>query len=106
MTHDMKCCLPAVALTIALAGCSNPATSSPSSSIGPMQLKARLLSPMDIELTWHNDEPDAAGRIVEWAVDPAGEYNILAFLTPAADSFVHPDLTPDTACYYRVRPYF
>jgi hypothetical protein len=70
-----------------------------------VQLTAALTSPTNIEVTWKNPTSDVAGRIVEWATDPQGEYVTLAYLAPRLNSFVHSDLPMDTPCYYRVRPY-
>jgi hypothetical protein len=70
-----------------------------------VQLTAALSTPNNIELTWKNATADVAGRIVEWATDPRGEYVTLAFLAPRLNTFVHSDLPLDTPCYYRVRPY-
>jgi hypothetical protein len=69
------------------------------------ELAASLTSPSNIELRWTNNTSDVAGRIVEWATDPQGEYVTLAFLAPRLNTFVHSDLPLDTPCYYRVRPY-
>jgi len=86
-----------VALTV-LAGCS---TAAPSPGF-----TATLISPTDIELTWPDDDPAAAGRMVEYATDPAGPWTTLQFLPAHQSEYRHPDLIPETPFYYRVRAFY
>ncbi|MEU6152714.1 fibronectin type III domain-containing protein [Actinosynnema sp. NPDC047251] len=79
-----------------LAACAGP---------GPGGLTAVLTAPTDVYLTW-NPDPGAAGQTVEYADDPDGEYTVLHYAQPGENSYEHPDLVPETRCYYRVRPYF
>jgi hypothetical protein len=59
-----------------------------------------------MKLAWTGGEPDAAGRAVEFATDPAGQYTVLQFVPPRQTTYTHTDLMPETTFYYRVRPYF
>ncbi len=60
---------------------------------------------MDIELQWKADPAAAdAGQVIEFATEAAGPWTILGFLPGDQQSYQHPDLIPDTAFYYRVRP--
>jgi hypothetical protein len=98
----------AVAAGVAgLAGCST-AKSNPAPGPGPSpgRLAATLVSPKEVKLEWKADEPDAAGRIVEYATDPDGPFTVLQFLPPTQTSFTHPDLMPDADFYYRVRTFY
>jgi hypothetical protein len=67
---------------------------------------ATLTDPVNVELSWPDDDPDAAGRIVEYTTDPHGDYTILRFLPPRQTSYRHPDLIPETRFYYRIRPFY
>lgn len=86
-----------VALAL-LAGCS---TAAPQPGF-----TATLVSPTDIELAWPDDDPAAAGTMVEYATDPAGPWTTLQFLPAHRSSYRHPDLIPETPFYYRVRPFY
>jgi hypothetical protein len=70
------------------------------------QLSAALVSPTDIELEWRAHDPDAAGRVVEFATERQGPYTPLEFLTPQKTSYTHPDLMPNTPFYYRLRAFY
>jgi hypothetical protein len=67
---------------------------------------ATLADPTNVVLSWPDDDPKAAGRIVEYTTDPNGEYTILRFLSPRQTSYRHPDLIPETRFYYRIRPFY
>ncbi|TMR94644.1 fibronectin type III domain-containing protein [Nonomuraea basaltis] len=71
-----------------------------------IRLSAELVSPDDIALRWDGRDPDAAGRVLEFATEPGGPYTILAFLPPEQATFTHPDLIPHTTFHYRLRPYY
>ena len=92
------CC---AAVGAALAACS--ATAPP---VAGTSLAATMTSPVDIRLNWTGADPAAAGRIVEFATDPAGPWTTLQFMPMGQDSFTHPDLMPQTSFYYRLRPYY
>jgi hypothetical protein len=102
-THRMKfSCVPIFcALPVVLAGCS----ASNSATTPSIDLHARLLSPVDVQLTWQDRTAKAAGHTIEWATESNGEYVIIAFVSPPANSFVHPDVVPTTTCWYRMRPF-
>ena len=87
-----------VVVLAVLAGCS---TATPQASF-----TATLVSPTDIELQWPDDDPAAAGRMVEYATDPAGPWTTLQYLPAHQSSYRHPDLIPETPFYYRVRPFY
>jgi hypothetical protein len=70
------------------------------------RLTATLVSPTDIALEWEGGEPDAAGRVVEFATEPDGRYTILQFVPARQTTFAHADLMPETPFYYRVRPFY
>jgi hypothetical protein len=86
-----------------LAGCSSAAPKNFSAPERAIHLTATLISPIDIALEWKDHPPNAAGFIVEFATEPDGEYTIIRFLPPNQTRFLHPDLMPQTAFYYRVR---
>ncbi|MBE1573897.1 fibronectin type III domain-containing protein [Amycolatopsis roodepoortensis] len=67
---------------------------------------ATLTDPVNVDLSWPDDDPAAAGRIVEYTTDPHGEYTILRFVPPRQTTFRHPDLMPETQFYYRIRPFY
>lgn len=67
---------------------------------------ATLSDPVNVDLSWPDDDPAAAGRIVEYTTDPHGEYTILQFVPPRQTTFRHPDLMPETRFYYRIRPFY
>jgi hypothetical protein len=93
-------------LVAGLAGCSTPPPKVASGPEPSTQLAATLVSPTDITLEWKGHEPDAAGRIVEFATEPHGKYTILQFLPPHQTTFTHPNLMPETPFYYRLRPFY
>ncbi len=104
--------LPSLALAILaaglvtglVAGCSDPAPA-PAPKQGD-QLVATLVSPTDITLTWKADGVNVAGRVVEFATEPQGQYTILQFVGPTQTTYTHPDLIPETKFYYRIRPVY
>lgn len=69
-------------------------------------LTATLADPTNVVLSWPDDDPNAAGRIVEYTTDPNGEYTILQFVPPRQTSYRHPDLIPETRFQYRIRPFY
>ena len=82
-----------------LAGCSrrepgNSPTSSQSPSQIPLQtvaLRAALLSPIDVKLTWKDPAPNAAGYIVEYATEPQGEFTLERFCADKRLAYAHHD---------------
>jgi hypothetical protein len=94
----------AMTLVMTMAAC---AAESPPPSQAPSetQLSATLTKPTEIVLRWTGGDPGLAGRVVEFATEPAGPYTILGFLPPAQTTYTHPELIPNTTFYYRVRPY-
>ncbi|EMD25775.1 fibronectin type III domain-containing protein [Amycolatopsis azurea] len=67
---------------------------------------ATLTDPVNVDLSWPDDDPNVAGRIVEYTTDPHGEYTILRFVPPRQTTYRHPDLMPETRFYYRIRPFY
>jgi len=57
-------------------------------------------------LEWTTPAKDVAGYVVEWSPDPSTGFNILQFVPPAQTAFVHRDLRPDAASFYRVRAFY
>jgi hypothetical protein len=105
--------VPALALLVlmaGLAGCSTACSAAPpkhaADATSATRLAATLVSPTDITLAWKDNEPDVAGRAVEFATEPNGQYTVLQFVPPSQSTFEHRDLMPDTTFYYRVRPVF
>jgi len=94
---------PALAL---IAGCARTAPARSASPPQTVTLTAVLLSPSDIQLTWHDAAPNTAGHVVEFATEPQGEFTTLGFFPPEQNTFTHPNLMPETNWYYRVRPYY
>ncbi|OLB81208.1 MAG: hypothetical protein AUI14_04125 [Actinobacteria bacterium 13_2_20CM_2_71_6] len=91
-------------LAVALAGCSSAAK--PAAGPQPATRLTATLVATDMKLQWQGGEPDAAGRVVEFASEPDGQYTVLEFVAPQQTTYTHPDVMPDTTFYYRVRPYF
>jgi hypothetical protein len=92
-------------LAVLLVSCSGTESAPEPSAKTSTKLVATLVSPTDIALEWHGDEPGAAGRVVEFATEPDGTYTVLEFVPPQQTTFTHPDLMPKTPFYYRVRPF-
>jgi hypothetical protein len=88
-------------LAAGLAGCGTASGGAPAGT----HLTATLVSPTDVKLSWTGGEPDAAGRVVEFATEPDGRYTVLQFVPAGQTSYTHADLMPRTTFYYRVRPY-
>ncbi|WP_163507356.1 fibronectin type III domain-containing protein [Fodinicola acaciae] len=83
-------------VAVVVAGCGSATTT----------LTARLDSPVDVTLSWHDSGPAPLGRVVEYANTAAGPYTILDFLAPSRMSYAHRKLIPRTAFSYRVVPYY
>jgi hypothetical protein len=97
-----------LAATLLLAGCATH-TAPDGASSGPpgtTRLTASLTGPDSVRLSWTGGAADAAGRVVEYANTPDGQFTVLAFVPPQQTTYIHPDLMPATTFYYRVRPYF
>jgi hypothetical protein len=95
-------------LLVGLAACAGPTpddAARPAPDAPGVRLTAVLTSPTDVTLSWTGTDRDVAGRIVEFATEPDGRYTILQFMPPGQTSYQHADLIPETAFYYRVRPY-
>ena len=71
-----------------------------------IEIAARLVSPIDIVVDWKDSKPGAAGHVLEWDVTPDGEFVPLGFFPPHVNTHKHPDLMPETNCYYRVRAFY
>jgi hypothetical protein len=97
--------LSCLCLAAGLAACSAPAPLPAVQPATAVSLAATLVSPIDITLRWSGSGADAAGHVVEFATEPDGVYTILQFVPRTQTQFTHPDLVPETAFYYRVRPY-
>jgi hypothetical protein len=79
----------ALLVAAGLAGCSAAPPPKQDPGTGPNdRLRATLVSPTDIRLDWKDAEPAAAGRVVEFATEPDGQYTILQFVPPP--DHVHP----------------
>lgn len=75
--------------------------------VDPIQASAALVTPHDIVVDWNDPARAlAAGHVVEWGTSPDDEFVVLGFLPPRQSTYRHPDLMPDTTCYYRVRAYY
>jgi hypothetical protein len=99
-------CLTILLSITVLAGCSSPSQSPSPAAADTPDLSATLTSPVDIVLKWKADDPDAAGRTIEYATTPDEPYTILQFLPPGQTTYKHPDLMPQTPFYYRLRPFY
>jgi hypothetical protein len=88
-----------------LVACSASAPPEAARPEAAVHLTATLVSPIDITLKWNGSAAGAAGHVVEFATEPDGVYTILQFVPSTQTQFTHPDLVPETAFYYRVRPY-
>lgn len=88
-----------------VAGCSRATPRAAESEA--IQLSARLVSPVDIALEWHDPATNVAGHVLEYTNRPDTEdYVPLGFFPPDRNQFIHPRLIPQTTFYYRVRPYY
>lgn len=92
--------LALTALLLVVAGCTSPPAGDQTT-----RLTATLDTPTDITLAWQGREPGAAGRVVEFATEPGGQYTILQFVPVKQTTYTHPDLIPETPFYYRLRPF-
>ncbi|AXB48158.1 fibronectin type III domain-containing protein [Amycolatopsis albispora] len=68
-------------------------------------LRATLVGSDDVVLDWPAAEPEAAGRVLEFATEAGGEYTVLQFMPPGQTRYTHPDLMPYTHFHYRLRSY-
>lgn len=93
--------LPLLILAAALTACSAESPKTNSADV----LTAILDSPLNATLTWRSTDPNAAGKAVEFATEPNGEYTTLQYAPLERTTYRHPDLIPDTNFYYRVRTY-
>jgi hypothetical protein len=91
---------------VAFTGCARTASTTTPSAAPPLVLAATLTSPTDVTLSWRDAGPAPAGRVVEYATDPAGPYTVLAFLPPGRTTYRHQKLMPGTEFLYRVVPYY
>ncbi|GAA2828155.1 fibronectin type III domain-containing protein [Crossiella cryophila] len=91
--------LPVLALL--LSACAATESASPGGA-----LSGKLDTPVDVTLRWENTGQPVAGRVLEYANEPNGEYTVLKFLAPEETSYRHPDLIPETRFFYRLRPYY
>lgn len=98
--------LPALALLLSACATTDSATPDPAVKQAPGQLSVHLDTPVDATIRWDNSGPPVAGRVLEYAHQPDGEYTVLKFLAPEETSFRHPDLIPETRFYYRLRPFY
>lgn len=98
--------LPVAAL---LAACSSSATSPAATATAqalPDTLSATLIAPTDIVVAWTRKDTGAAGRTIEFATEPQGDFTILKFMPLHEARFDHNELIPHTTFYYRLRPYY
>ena len=93
--------LPALVLAVALSACSTESPKTDSAA----ELTAVLDNPLNVTLTWRTTDLHAAGRAVEFATEPNGEYTTLQYAPIEQTTYRHPDLIPDTNFHYRVRTY-
>ena len=93
--------LPALVLAVALSACSTESPKTDSAA----ELTAVLDNPLNVTLTWRTTDPHAAGRAVEFATEPNGEYTTLQYAPIEQTTYRHPDLIPDTNFHYRARTY-
>lgn len=101
----MRCCWVLVTLVCGLSGCSR--STPPPAEAEAIRLSARMVSPVDIELEWHDAATDVAGHVLEYTNNPETEdYVPLGFFPPNHTKYIHPQLIPETKFYYRVRPYY
>jgi hypothetical protein len=96
----------ALALVAVVGGCSTARSAAPVTAGAPaVRLDAALTSPTDVALHWTGPESGAAGWAVEYATDPHGPFTVLQFVPPGQTTYRHPNLMPETAFFYRVRPF-
>ena len=87
-------------------GCSSETSSRPPAEGGGIQLTSELRGPHEVVLAWRDTGPPPAGRIVEFATEPSGQYTTIDHLPPSQMTFTHSQLIPDTNFFYRIRPFY
>ena len=95
--------LSVLLLMALLGGCASTAAATRPTGV---RLTATLVSPTNVTLSWQDNGPAPAGRVVEYATAPNGPFTPLGFLPPKQTTFKHTDLMPTTTFYYRVRPLY
>ena len=94
-----------LALVGDLTGCSKSAPRA--TETDAIRLSARMISPVDIALEWHDPATNVAGHVLEYTNDLGKESFVpLGFFPPNYTKFTHPRLIPETKFFYRVRPYY
>jgi hypothetical protein len=91
---------------IALGACSRSTPEVTSGDISTVQLTAKLVSPIDVELTWKDTGPTPALYAVEWTNSLEEGYVVLEYLPSHQTRYKHPDLMEESPNYYRVRPIY
>jgi hypothetical protein len=72
----------------------------------PMDLKARLVTPTGIQLTWVDQATDEEGYMVEVKMDGMPDFAICAIVDPNVNSFGIALVPPETTAWFRVRPFY
>ncbi|HUB87480.1 MAG TPA: fibronectin type III domain-containing protein [Verrucomicrobiae bacterium] len=97
---------PFVLAIAGIAGCSTTPPSDTKAFAAPTQLTAKLVDPIDIELTWKNNASAKPGYFVEYSPEDNSQFDIIAALPPGATTYLHPHLLPHTRFVFRVVPFF
>jgi hypothetical protein len=69
-------------------------------------LTATLVDPINIDLSWEENDTGEAGYFVEYNPNANNEFVIIEALPPNVTRYRHPHLLPNTRFVYRVRPFF
>jgi hypothetical protein len=115
-TANLSRAFAAILIAGGLAGCSKPAsptpstrTQDPATSVDfapPRNFTATLVDPLAVDLKWENGSPHTDGYFVEYKNPGDDSFVILDITHGDATTFRHPDLAAETKFIYRVRPYF
>jgi hypothetical protein len=115
MLSPQRCAAVAILSLLAGAVCSPARGSDDRAFAGPSDLVATMPDPYNVHLQWKNHATADGGAMVEFQLYPKGaslpaeergQFLILAFLDPKADTFRHENLGSETVLSYRIHPYF
>ncbi|HEV2329435.1 MAG TPA: fibronectin type III domain-containing protein [Verrucomicrobiae bacterium] len=72
----------------------------------PIELTAKLVDPVDIDLNWKCHIPHVAGYIIDFNMGRDRMFEILDVVFSNVTAYQHRNLMPNTRFAYRIRPFF